>query len=309
MRLLVTGARGFVGFAVAEAAASRGWEVCGIGRAAQAPENWSGHYSWADVAHSDLTPLINGFKPDVVFHGAGSASVGQSFATPVDDLRASVLTFASLLDAVRRSNQRPAVLFPSSAAVYGNPSHLPISETAPTKPISPYGFHKLQCEMLAEEYRACFGAKVIVCRLFSLFGPRQKRLLVWELFRQFTSEKPFVQLEGTGKETRDFLSAGDAASAIIELAEQCIDGTWNGSNTFNIGSGEETMVMALANTLAAILGSEKPIQPGEATRVGDPARWQADITRLKRLVRIFPFAPLEQQLLNCVDRFGRRQPL
>jgi UDP-glucose 4-epimerase len=123
MRLLVTGARGFVGFAVAEAAACRGWEVCGIGRAAQAPEKWSGHYCWADVAHSDLTPLINGFKPDIVFHGAGSASVGHSFATPVDDLRANVLTFASLLDAVRRSNQRPAVLFPSSAAVYGNPAN------------------------------------------------------------------------------------------------------------------------------------------------------------------------------------------
>ncbi len=309
MRLLVTGARGFVGFAVAEAAACRGWEVCGIGRAAQAPENWSGHYCWADVAHSDLTPLINGFKPDIVFHGAGSASVGNSFATPVDDLRANVLTFASLLDAVRRSNQRPAVLFPSSAAVYGNPVQLPIPEAASTRPISPYGFHKLQCEMLAEEYRGCFNLKVIIFRLFSLFGPRQKRLLVWELFRQFTSDKPFVQLQGTGQETRDYLNAADAASSMIELATRCVDGNGHGAHTFNIASGEETSVTALANTLGAILGSDKSVEPGKVPRMGDPMRWQADITHLKSLVTAYPFPPLKERLADCVEGFRTMQML
>lgn len=309
MRLLVTGARGFVGFAIAHAAACRGWEVCGIGRAAQAPEKWSGRYCWADVAHSDLTPLINKFKPDIVFHGAGPASVGHSFATPVDDLRASVLTFASLLDAVRRSNQRPTVLFPSSAAVYGNPTHFPISETAATKPISPYGFHKLQCEMLADEYTDCFSLKVIVFRLFSLFGPRQKRLLVWELFQQFTSDKPFVQLQGTGEETRDYLNAGDAASAMIEIAAQCIEANMNESKTFNVASGEETSVMALANTLGAILGSDKSVKPGKVPRIGDPMRWQADVARLRSLVTAYPFAPLKQRLLDCVEGFRTMQML
>jgi UDP-glucose 4-epimerase len=303
MRLFVTGARGFVGFAVTEAAVRRGWDVCGIGRSTQPPENWSGQYCWADVAHSDLTPLINGFKPDIVFHGAGSASVEQSFATPVDDLRASVLTFANLLDAIRRSRQRPAILFPSSAAVYGNPSRLPISESAPTKPISPYGFHKLQCEILAEQYRKCFSLKVIVCRLFSLFGPRQKRLLLWELFQQFTSDKPFVQLQGTGEETRDYLSAGDAASAMMDLAAQPIDGNENESSTINIASGEETSVFSLALTLRAILGSDKSVKAGAKTRLGDPVRWQADVTRLKGVVTTYPLAPLEQRLLSCVEGF------
>lgn len=309
MRLLVTGARGFVGFAVAEAAASRGWDVCGIGRSAQTPEKWSGHYCWADVAHSDLAPLIDGFKPDFVFHGAGSASVGHSFATPLDDLRANVVTFASLLDAVRRSNQRPTVLFPSSAAVYGNPLHLPVAETAPIKPISPYGFHKLQCEMLADEYRGCFNLKVIVFRLFSLFGPKQRRLLVWELFQQFTSNQPFVQLQGTGQETRDYLNAGDAARAMIELAARSVDADENESKTFNIASGEETSVMTLANILGAILGSDKSVEPGKTPRVGDPMRWQADVTRLKSGVTAHPFPPLNQRLLECVEGFRTIQML
>lgn len=296
MKLLVTGARGFLGSTIAEAAARRGWEICGIGRSAQAPADWPGRYCWADVAQSDLTPILDGFAPDIVFHGAGSASVGQSFDTPIDDLRGSVLAFACLLDSVRRSSTRPVVIFPSSAAVYGNPVRLPISEKDRTEPISPYGFHKLQCEILAREYAECFGLKIILCRLFSLFGPRQKRLLVWELFQQFLGEDQVVRLQGTGGETRDFLPADDAVDAMLEVAMLQLNLNGATPEIVNIASGIETSVLDIAGAIGRILGSHKAIQTGKATKTGDPIRWQADVTRLKSTLSVPLGSPLEDGL-------------
>ena len=186
MRILITGSRGFLGSTFAAFATAQGHDVLGLGRTAQPPPGWPGQYAWTDVAHADLSPLVNGFRPDLVFHGAGSASVGGSFQSPLDDLRASVYTFANTLEGIRRSEHRPVVLFPSSAAVYGHPSRLPVNEDDPTHPISPYGFHKLAAEQLGREYAACYGLRVVLGRIFSVLGPRQRRLLLWELFEQFT---------------------------------------------------------------------------------------------------------------------------
>jgi UDP-glucose 4-epimerase len=137
---------------------------------------------------SDLAPIINGFQLDLVVHCAGSASVRASFSSPLDDLRANVLTLANTLDAVRRSEVRPLVIFPSSAAVYGNPVNLPIREDDPCRPKSPYGFHKLAAENVVHEYITCHDVRVIICRIFSLIGERQRRLLLWDLYQQFVSE-------------------------------------------------------------------------------------------------------------------------
>jgi hypothetical protein len=83
------------------------------------------------------------YAPDVVFHAAGSASVGASMSDPVSDYNASVGTWAALLEGIRQSALKPRIFFPSSAAVYGNPATLPVSEDAALAPISPYGHNKV----------------------------------------------------------------------------------------------------------------------------------------------------------------------
>lgn len=284
VKLLVTGSHGFVGHAAADCAAKQGWEVWGVGRSAQPPSDWQGGYSYADVAQSDLTPIINKFAPDIVFHGAGAASVGQSFEAPLDDLKASVLTFANMADAVRRSNHRPIIVLPSSAAVYGNPSRLPILETDKLQPISPYGFHKMQCEIMAQEYVKCFQLQIVIGRIFSVFGPRQKRLLVWELFQQYVSSKPQVQLQGTGDETRDYLHVDDVAELMLSLAECRLSSQDTELGIFNIASGTQTSVLEIANIIAQIVGTPKPILRAESSRAGDPVRWQADIASLHQAI-------------------------
>ncbi|MCA1815784.1 MAG: NAD-dependent epimerase/dehydratase family protein [Acidobacteria bacterium] len=308
MRILITGGNGFVGGSFGRLAARAGHEVLGVGRASQAARGWLGAYAQADAASADLSPLVRDFAPDVLFHAAGTASVAASINAPLQDLRASALTFANLLDSVRRSGTRPVVLFPSSAAVYGEPATLPVAEDAPASPISPYGFHKAACELVAREYADCFGVRVAVCRLFSLFGAAQRRLLVWELYRQFAGAGETVWLEGTGDETRDYLHVDDVASALLALADtQLAARATSGANfiTVNVASGEATRVADLAAQIRALVAPAKEIRARGVARPGDPRAWRADITRLRALIPGWQPAPLADSLARCVARWRK----
>lgn len=299
MRILITGSRGFVGSSVARFAARAGHDVLGITRSEQPAPDWPGRHTTADVAHTDLTPLLREFAPDAIVHAAGAASVGASFTQPLDDLRAAVLTWANVLDGVRRSGQRPVVLFPSSAAVYGNPATLPVSEDASVTPISPYGFHKAACELLAREYAACFGLDIRVCRLFSVYGPAQRRLLVWEIYRQLAAPgEDTVWLGGTGRETRDYVFVEDVAAAFLRL----IAGTrQSGDNSpVNVASGQEVSVLDLARRLRDLVAPHKQIACRGEERPGDPLRWRAETGRLCARLGNWQPRTLEQGLRECV---------
>jgi UDP-glucose 4-epimerase len=302
MRLLITGARGFVGSTLAQRAAEKGFEVLGIGRTSQAPLDWPGGYVWADVALSDLTPIVNGFQPDLVVHCAGSASVSGSLAAPLDDLRAAVLTFANTLEAIRRSEVRPLLIFPSSAAVYGNPANLPIREDEPCRPISPYGFHKFAAEQLVQEYVVCHNMRAIVCRIFSLIGQRQRRLLLWDVYQQFIGPAEVVTLHGTGRETRDYLHVDDLCDIFLNL-QRCGETELPSGSIINVASGIETTIHTLAQVLKEILGSKKPVVFSGKPRPGDPSRWVADCSALDRIYPTRPGSKLAEGIQRVISKW------
>ncbi len=300
MRLLVTGSRGFVGGSVGRFAAAAGHDVLGIARSSQPEADWPGRYFQADVLYAPLSEVIQDFAPDAVLHGAGTASVGGSLSAPVEDLRAAVLTWANTLESIRLSGLRPLVLFPSSAAVYGNPAHLPVAEEATVAPVSPYGFHKAACELVAREYQECFGLRVAVCRLFSVFGPRQRRLLVWELYAQMHGLEPEVCLQGTGRESRDYLHVDDIAEAMLALAAHPELKEARGPlPTVNLCRAQETPVLELAHLLSEVCGSSKPVTCRGAAQTGNPVRWVGDSSRLQRLLPDWRPQPLADGLRRC----------
>jgi UDP-glucose 4-epimerase len=299
VRILVTGSGGFIGGSFGRFAAGAGHELLGVGRASQPAPGWPGAHAQADVASSDLSDVVASFAPDLLLHAAGTASVGASLTHPLDDLRASVLTWANVLDSVRRSGARPLIIFPSSAAVYGDCSDSPAREDAAARPVSPYGFHKAACELLAREYAECFQLSLLVCRLFSVFGEAQRRLLVWELYRQLAGADPFAWLEGTGDETRDYLHVDDAASALLELASN--RSVERGCFTVvNVASGEETRVLDLAGRVRALVAPSKEIRRRGHARAGDPQRWRADTTLLQTLAPRWRPRPFDERLAQCV---------
>ncbi|HEX8161975.1 MAG TPA: NAD-dependent epimerase/dehydratase family protein [Pyrinomonadaceae bacterium] len=303
MKILITGSNGFVGGSFGRFAAREGHAVVGVGRAAQPSRGWPGAYAQADAVSADLAPLVSEFAPDALFHATGTASVGGSLEAPLEDLRASVMSFANALDAVRRSGARPLVLFPSSAAVYGDPAQLPVGEDAPARPISPYGFHKAACELVAREYAECFGLRVVVCRLFSLFGPAQRRLLVWELYRQCAGAGSTVWLEGTGGETRDYLHVEEVSSALLRLAGARLDGARGAGGdclAVNVASGAGVGALELARLIRDRIAPAKEIRCRGTVRPGDPRAWRADISRLRELIPGWRPRPLPESLARCV---------
>jgi UDP-glucose 4-epimerase len=287
MKFLVTGSNGFVASCIAEAAILRGHEVFRLSR------------PWADRLESRLDEIV----PDVIFHGAGSASVAESIRDPDADYQRSVMPWKMVLEAVRQTGQRPLILFPSSAAVYGNPEHSPVPEDSVLAPISPYGQHKVECERLAQKAREEGGVPVHVFRLFSVHGARQKRLLVRELYEKAQSDTPFIQLAGTGEERRDYISQGDLGKAVLDFAELPVWPTehWR----FNLASGKETSVRELAEMICALLNLEKSIQVSAQGRVGDPARWCANTELFHEVCPAWRPKPLKESLEETLSEWQR----
>ena len=284
MRLLITGISGFIGGSVGRYAERAGHEVRGAGRSTTA----------------DLTHLIRHFQPHVLLNAAGTASVGASIENPLNDFAGSVQTCADVLDAVRRSGAKPLVVIPSSAAVYGNPASLPVAEDVSLQPISPYGFHKAACELLAREYAECFGLKVMICRFFSVYGAAQRRLLVWELYQQLAGPEKIAWLDGTGEETRDFLFIDDLAAALFGLVDE-FESSEREPLVVNVASGSETGVLSLAEMIRDLVAPDKEIRCRGNLRKNDPLRWRADINRLQTMLPSWQPRALADGLALCVD--------
>lgn len=286
-KVIVTGAQGFLGRYLVREFADGGWHTIGVDR--EGPESGSGSSASGreavsnDIRHMTLpspefADLLEEEAPALIVHAAGSASVQDSVRDPARDFECSVPLFLSVLDAVRTKAPACNVIFLSSAAVYGDPESLPITEEHALKPISPYGYHKLLCEKLAEEYHSVFGVPICSARIFSAYGPGLQRQVLWDICRKGLASET-LELLGTGDETRDFIHARDIASGIRRMAE----GAAFGGETYNLASGRETTIRELADVLVQALGTTvKIVFTGEHRR-GDPLRWRADISRLAGL--------------------------
>lgn len=303
MKLLVTGCQGFVGKSVSEYALRKGHQVIGVARSEITAPTTAPECKCIALDSPAFVELLNHYRPDVVLHAAGSASVGHSFQQPREDFLMAVETWGVVLDAVRRSHGNPVVVFPSSAAVYGNPDRLPVSEQAPLQPISPYGFHKVICEQLAQEYCRCFGLNIVVTRLFSTVGVYQQRLLLWELFRQALDEAPYLTLQGTGEETRDFLLVDDIGEYMLGISAHRLEGF----SVVNMGSGVETSVRSIAEYVLGAVGREQQILSLNKHLPGDPKSWRADVSLLRRLVPHRPKS-IQAAVEICVQQWLLTRP-
>jgi UDP-glucose 4-epimerase len=314
VKVLITGSGGFIGGSVGRYLVRVGYQVLGTARSANAPDDWPGEYLQADLSSNRFAEIVTGFGPDVLVHAAGSASVSLSLVDPLADLHDTAFTCAQVLDGVRQAGAKPLIILPSSAAVFGNPTVLPINEETPVQPISPYGFHKAVSELLAREYAECFDLNIVVCRFFSVFGFAQRRLLVWELYKQLVGPEQTVWIDGSGSESRDFLYIEDLAAVLVGLIEKLGQTSAGRYLVLNVGSGIETDVMTLAKQLQDLVAPDKEIRCRGNVRKNDPVRWCADVSRLKALLPSWQPRSLSEGLALCVaawqeeNRFPQHGP-
>jgi UDP-glucose 4-epimerase len=264
MVALVTGAGGFLGQHVASGLSAAGWEVVAAGR----PE--------VEVPSPAFDALLGSRPPELVVHCAGPASVPASVDDPATDFRGSVGVLFELLDRLR--DRDTAFVLVSSAAVYGEPASLPVTEDAPLRPISPYGFHRVLCEELVREFHELWGLRCCALRVFSAYGDGLRRQIMWDICRKALLEGE-VSLHGTGDESRDFVHADDVAGAVVAAAGSAP----LAAEAYNVGTERETRLSELAPMLLEALGSDAPVAFSGQSRAGDPRHWRADTSRIAAL--------------------------
>ena len=155
-----------------------------------------------DVCSVDGTPWD---RLDFIFHLANESYVPPSLEDPFSDLHNNVWTTLTILEMVRWRHPSSVVVYTSSAAVYGEPRAIPITEQHPLMPISPYGVSKLAAEQYMSLYIRLYGLRAAVARLFSVFGPRQRKQVVYDLFSKLAHNPDKLEIIGDGTQARDLV--------------------------------------------------------------------------------------------------------
>ena len=296
-RLLITGAAGFLGSTSAQYFSQRDWEIYGLDRVAPDKTTLAVLKDHAAFRLPDpsLDELLTQWKPDACIHAAGRASVPQSMADPVSDFSdGPVLTF-HVLEALRRCRPDCAFVLLSSAAVYGNPASLPVHEDQTPNPISVYGYHKLQSEILCREFAKMFGMRTSSARLFSAYGPGLRRQVLWDITYKALTQRT-ITLQGTGSESRDFLHVLDIARAL----ECILNGALMKGEVINVASGRETKIADLAQLILNHVDPSIILKFSRELPSGTPTNWQADIRKVSAMGFV-PEIALQTGVAEYVD--------
>lgn len=273
--VVVTGANGFLGRHVSREASRDGHRVIGIGHGDWAEETWRvwGLSAWNELDVTVASLLGHIGAPDVVVHCAGSSSVGFSLENPAQDFERTVGTTLEVLEYLRTCAPDAALVYPSSAAVYGRADSLPIAEDSRLAPISPYGVHKLIAEELCQSYGRTFGVRVAIVRVFSAYGIELRKQLLWDACRKARAGD--VRFGGSGNETRDWVNAEDVARLLLIASEHA----GPEAPIVNGASGTEVANRSILEVLFEALESDRQPEFSGTARSGDPERYVGDPSR------------------------------
>lgn len=274
MKLIILGSCGFIGKSLVQYYKTKGDIVFGIDVLESQEENY--HQISADG--QSFLPLLNSIQPDVIINAAGAANVSQSIVQPEWDYASNVLMLFRLLNAIRETQLSCKFIQLSSAAVYGNPLQLPVTENEPVKPLSPYGYHKWQSEIICKEFASIYGLNIAIARIFSVYGCGLRKQIFWDLFQK-ASHSNEISLFGTGRESRDFIFIDDLVEALDCIVQK---GNFDAS-IYNVANGEEIFIDKAVKYFLENIGWQGKLSFSGNSRSGDPLNWKADIEQIKKL--------------------------
>jgi UDP-glucose 4-epimerase len=287
VRALVTGGAGFIGSTLVDRLLAEGHSVDVVDNLSTGSlANLAGARSSGgrglsvhslDIRSPELVDLMARRRPEVVFHLAAQADVRVSVAEPVFDADVNVVGTLNVLDGARAAGTGRVVFAASGGTLYGepDPSDLPVRESLPHRPLSPYGVSKKAAVDYLVCYRELHSLEFVALALANVYGPRQDphgEAGVVAIFAERLLRGQPVTVFGDGEQTRDFVYVDDVVDAFVRAA------TRGGGLVCNIGTGRETSVNELLAVLAAVAGVDvppihEPLRPGELLRSSlDPAR-------------------------------------
>ena len=227
----------------------------------------------------EIEKSLEEFVPDIIIHCAGSADVHKSVQNPSMDYQGNVTITHNLLFTLHKLHMEDVrFVFPSSAGVYGNPTTLPITEDTPLNPLSPYAVHKVMCEELCKYFAKNYEMKVRIARIFSAYGPGLKKQIFWDMHSKYLKTSR-LDMFGTGNESRDYVYIDDVVQALYILAT--VDSY---DVIFNVANGEETTIRNATEIFAECSGIDfEKISFNGIVREGEPLNWRADISKIRKL--------------------------
>ncbi len=276
MKILVIGSKGFIGRHIYKYFLEKFPDT--VYGADVVVDYTATNYFLIDASTADFQSIFRKNKFDFCINCSGAANVSDSIANPSRDYHLNSHNVFKLLESIRQFNSDCKMITLSSAAVYGNPESLPIKETFKSHPISPYGWHKLQSEMLCREYHEQFDINTICLRIFSVYGPGLKKQLFWDL-NQKSKKGDKVSLWGTGEESRDFIYIQD----FVEVVNLIIEKAEFKGQIVNVANGEEVFIKDAVRLFYDNFDKKVSYEFDGNNRPGDPNNWLADISILKSL--------------------------
>lgn len=237
----------------------------------------SNNYFTIDATSANFSDIFEKQNFDVCINCSGAASVPDSIQNPQRDFVLNVLNVYKQLDAIRKHNRNCKYINFSSAAVYGNPINLPITENTETNPISPYGYHKRMAESVCEEFYKNYKIATCSLRVFSAYGPGLQKQLFWDLNQKALNSGSQVDLFGTGNESRDFIYITD----LLEAINIIIFKSKFNAEIINVASGKEIFIKDVVRTFYSFLDDKVYYHFLGKEREGDPSNWKADISKIE----------------------------
>ena len=308
--VLVTGGLGFIGSHLVEALVARKAQVTVFdngqsGSKANIPAAAIGRISIhkVDVRNCRATAdLVKRIKPALVFHLAANASVPGSVVDPAYDFETNCGGTFNLLHAVKVWAPRARVILASSGAVYGEPRCMPITETTPLCPISPYGASKVAAETECRMFNKVYGVDVVIARIFNTYGPRMPRFVVLDFLKKLRKNESELEILGDGRQVRDFNYVQDTVAGLLAVAR-----SGQAGQAYNLASGKAYTVTELAGHLLRILklGARTKLVCTGRSWAGDAQHWEVDISKIRKL-GYRPGIPLDTGLKKVVVWFDEQ---
>jgi UDP-glucose 4-epimerase len=314
MRTMVTGGAGFIGSTLVDRLLAEGHEVDVVDdlssgslanlAEARAAGGRALSFHQLDIRFPETTALIVRRRPVVIFHLAAQADACASVADPVADADVSVLGSLRVLEGARAAGTERVVFAASGTTLYGEPdaADLPIRESHPHRPLSPYGVSKKAVIDYLVAYRKLHALEFSALALGNVYGPRQnprREAGAVAVFAHALVTGGPVTVFGDGEQTRDYVYVDDVVDAFARAAKK------GGGLVCNVGTGTQTTVNELLRTLSALAGVEPEIRRAPA-RQGEVRRNALDPTRAAIHLGWRPWTTLEAGSALVVEEARRR---
>ena len=307
MKVLITGAAGFIGSHLCERLLDDGRQVVGVDNfddfydpqikrrnITSCLKNKNFQLIEADIRDGSAMDDAVGDSVDIIVHLAARAGVRPSIAQPLLYADVNINGTTVLLEAAKKHNVGKFI-FGSSSSVYGNNEKVPFSEDDNVDfPISPYAATKKACELICHTYHHLYGISVTCLRFFTVYGPRQRPDLAIHKFATLIEQEKPIPVYGDGTMSRDFTYIDDIINGTVAAMQNC-----NGFNIYNLGESRPITVNDLVAEIEKALG-KKAIKEHVPPQPGDVERTYADVSKAVKELGYNPTTTIEDGLAKFV---------